>query len=186
MGFAPPGPSSGMNDSNSLQVPLESSEQCHSPSISDVAPPLTLTSVPGSGLVPVPDPNHVTARLTGDPPNLTGLIIANCEPPTPGDSSSPSPLSAEDEPLADLNGTPSLADQELSGRDRDTGSTLTMVVIAAEVGSLPIAPRATSDSAPDSTSGLSPELVPLSPPRNGIARPWRNLEKKRKWRKRSN
>ncbi|XP_066947114.1 WAS/WASL-interacting protein family member 2-like [Macrobrachium rosenbergii] len=62
-GFAPPGPSSATPDSNSLPVPLESPEQCQALSISDVAPPLTLISVPGPKLVPVPDPNHVTEPL---------------------------------------------------------------------------------------------------------------------------
>ncbi|XP_066962229.1 uncharacterized protein [Macrobrachium rosenbergii] len=185
-GFAPLGPSSPTPDSNSLPVPLQSPEQCQASSVSDVAPLLTLTTVPGPELVPLPDPNHVTDPPMGDPPNLTELIIANCEPPSPAISSSQSPSSAEDEPLADLNTTPSLVDQELSGWDADAGSILTMVVTAAEVESLPIAPRATSDPAPDGTSGLSPESVPLPTPRNVVARPWRNPKKKKKGRKRSN
>ncbi|XP_066961923.1 protein PRRC2C-like [Macrobrachium rosenbergii] len=174
-----------MSDSNSLPVPLESPEQCQAPSLSDVAPLLTLTSVPGPELVPVPDPHRVTDPPTGDPPNLTELIITNYEPPTPDVSSSQSPSSAKDEPLTDLNVKPSLVDQELSGWDADAGSTLVTVVTAPEVGSLPVAPKATSDPAPDSTSGLSPDLVPSSPPRNGIARPWRNPKKKKKGQKRS-
>ncbi|XP_066950698.1 uncharacterized protein [Macrobrachium rosenbergii] len=183
--FAPPSPSSGMPDSQSLPVPLESPEQCQALSISDVEPPIALTSVPGPDSVPMPAPNCVMDPPTGDPPNLTELIIANCEPPAPADSSSQSPSSVEDEPLADLNTTPSLVDQELSSWDAEAFPTLTTVVAAAKVGSISPAPGATSESAPDSTSGLSPESVPSSPSRNGVARPWWNLKKK-KGRKRSN
>ncbi|XP_066958810.1 uncharacterized protein [Macrobrachium rosenbergii] len=178
-------PSSGTPDSKPLPVPLESPEPCQAPSISDVEPPLTLTSLPGPELVLVPDPSHVTDPPTGDPPKFTELTITNCEPPAPDDSFSQSPSSVKNEPLADLNTTPSLVDQEQSGWDAETVHTLTTIVPAAQVGSLPIAPRATSDSAPDGTSGLSPELIPSSPPRNGIARPWWN-PKKKKGSKRSN
>ncbi|XP_066969713.1 uncharacterized protein [Macrobrachium rosenbergii] len=185
-GFGSPGPSSATPDSSSLPVPVESPEQCHALSILDIAPPLTLISVPGPELVPVPDPNHVTDPPTGDPPTLTEPVIANCEPLIP-DASSQSLSSAMNEPLADLNITPSLVDQELSNQDADTGSTVTTVVAAAEVGSLPVASRAASDPAPDGTSGLSPESVTSSPPRNGVARPWRNLKKKKEeGQKRSN
>ncbi|XP_066956250.1 uncharacterized protein [Macrobrachium rosenbergii] len=180
-GFAPPGPSSAMPDSNSLTVLFESTEQCQTSSVSDVAPLLTLISVPGPKLVPVLDPNHVTDPPTGGPPNLTELIITNCEPVTPDISSSQPLSSAKDEPLVDLKVTPSLVHQELSGRDTDDiGSTPTTVVTAVEVGSRPTATRATSNPAPDGTSGLSPESMPSSPPRNGVARPWRNPKKKKK------
>ncbi|XP_066943482.1 uncharacterized protein [Macrobrachium rosenbergii] len=110
-GFCTPSPSSATPDSNSLPVPLESTEQYQAPNISDVAPPLPLTSVPGPKLVPVPDQNHVTDPPTGDPPKLTELVIANCEPPTPDVSSSQSFSSAENETLANFNVTPSPVDQ---------------------------------------------------------------------------
>ncbi|XP_066981195.1 putative uncharacterized protein DDB_G0290521 [Macrobrachium rosenbergii] len=181
----PQGLPSATPDSSSLPLPLETPEQCQAPSISDIAPPLALIPVPGPELVPVADPNHVTDPPTGDPPNLTNLVIANRGPPTPDVSSSHSLSSAKDESLADLNITPSLVDQELSNWDANTGSTLMMVVSAAGVGSLPIATRTTSDPAPDGTSGLSPGSVPSSPLRNSVARPWSNLKKKKKEQKRS-
>ncbi|XP_066964326.1 uncharacterized protein [Macrobrachium rosenbergii] len=170
-GFATPGPSSATPDSNLLPAPLESTEQCQALSISDRAPLLTLIPVPGPELVPVPDPNNDMDSPMGNPPNLTNLIITNCEPPCPDVCSSQSLPSAEDDSLADLNVTPSLVDQELSSQDDDAGSTLTTVVATAKVGSQPVVTRATPDPAPEGTSGLSPESVPSSPPRKGIAKP---------------
>ncbi|XP_066969197.1 uncharacterized protein [Macrobrachium rosenbergii] len=179
-GFCTPwGPSSATPDSNPLPVPLGSAGQCQAPPISDGTPILTLIPVPGPELVPVLDLIHDPDPPTGDPPNLTELVIANCEPPTPDVSSSQSLSSAKDDPLADLDVAPSLVNQELSGLDANAGSTLTTAVTAPEVGNQLIATQATTDPASDGTSGLSSESLPSSPPRNGVARPWRPTKKKK-------
>ncbi|XP_066981198.1 uncharacterized protein [Macrobrachium rosenbergii] len=88
-GIAPPDPSSGMPDQQSLPVPLVSSGQCHALSVSDVEPPLEEDNVP--------DPDHEMDPPPGDPVPVTALILATCEPPAPDTSSSPH-LPPEDEP----------------------------------------------------------------------------------------
>ncbi|XP_066952465.1 proteoglycan 4-like [Macrobrachium rosenbergii] len=121
-GIAPLDPSSGMPDHQSLLVPLASSEQCHTPSISDIEPPQELG--------PVPDPDHETDPPTGDSGTFTPLILATCKPPAPDTSSSPTPF-PEDEPLMDQTATPSHRDQELTSPDAEIETTLILVVAAA-------------------------------------------------------
>ncbi|XP_066969246.1 uncharacterized protein [Macrobrachium rosenbergii] len=182
-GFAPRGLSSALSESNSLPVPLASTGQCQAPPISAGISITTLIPMPGPELVPVKDPEPDTDPPMGDPPNLTDVVIAYCEPPTPDVSSSHSLPPAEDNPLAGLDITPFLVDQELSDQDADAGSTPTTVVAAAEVRDQPVATEAAPDPAPDSAPGLFPESVPSSSPRNGLARPWRPPKKKKGWKR---
>ncbi|XP_066988203.1 protein enabled homolog [Macrobrachium rosenbergii] len=180
----PLGPPSALSDTNSLPVPLASTSQCQAPPILAGCSLLSVLSVPGPELVPVPDPEHDSDPPTGDPPNLTTIIIAQCEPPTPDVSSSHSLLPAVDDPLAGLGIASFLVDQELSSQDAEADALPTMVVAAAEVGDQPVAPEAALDPAPDGTPGRSLESAPSLPPRNGLARPWRP-PKKKKGRKKS-
>ncbi|XP_066950610.1 protein TonB-like [Macrobrachium rosenbergii] len=168
-GIAPPDPSLGMPDSQSLPVPLASAEQCHAQSVSDIEPPLKED--------PKPDPDHEVDPPPGHPGSITALILATCESPAPNTSFSPNP-SAEDEPLVDQPATPSLGDQELASPYAEVKTALTPVVTATRVRSLPVASEVTPDFEPASPSGLSPELVLSSPPRTDIDRPWRNPKKK--------
>ncbi|XP_066941082.1 uncharacterized protein [Macrobrachium rosenbergii] len=184
-GLAPPGPPSALSDTHSLPVPLASTGQCQAPPISAGSSMPILLPVPGPELVPVPDPEPDPDPSTGDPPNLTTMIIAQCEPLTPDVSSSHTLLPAEDDPLAGLDITSFLVDQELSGQEADADSLPTTVVAAAEVGDQPVAPEAAPDPAPDITPGRSSESVPSSPPRNGLARPWMPPNKKKKGGKKS-
>ncbi|XP_064088328.1 uncharacterized protein LOC135202798 [Macrobrachium nipponense] len=170
--FAAPRPVPGTPDANSMPVPLVCTEQCHAPSSKDVEPPQTSLSAPGPELVLVPNLNLITNPPMGDPPTCMELITAHCPSPV-HDSSLPSPPSAEDEPLAELTITPSLDDQEFLSQESDSKFTLTTAVTTARV-CLPVASGTTTASAPDVISGLSPESVPPSPPRTGVARPWRN------------
>ncbi|XP_066963247.1 uncharacterized protein [Macrobrachium rosenbergii] len=136
-GLAPPDPPSALSDTNSLPVPLASIGQCQASPISAGSSVSTLLPVPGLELVPAPDPETDPDPPTGDPPNLTAMIISQCEPLTT-DVSSPHTLPpAEDNPLAGLGITSLLVDQELSGQDTDTGSIPTTVVEAAGVGGQP-------------------------------------------------
>ncbi|XP_066981080.1 uncharacterized protein [Macrobrachium rosenbergii] len=175
-GIAPLDHSSGMPNHQSLPVPLVSSEQCHTPSVSDAEPPPEMD--------PVPDPDHETDPPPGDLGPITALILATCEPPAPDTSSSPNP-SPEDEPLVDQTDRPSLGDQELASPEAEVETTLALVVATARVGSPPVASEVTTDFEPTSHSGLSPESVPSSPPRTDVDRPWRSPKKKMKGRKRA-
>ncbi|XP_066970186.1 uncharacterized protein [Macrobrachium rosenbergii] len=178
-GLDPPGPPSALPVTNSLPVPLASTGQCHAlPILAGGSPPSVLP-VPGPELVPVPDPEHDSDPPTGDPPNLTTVIITQCEPPTPDVSFSHTLPPAEDDPLAGLDITSFLVDQELSNQDADAGSLHMMVVAAAEVGGQPGAPEAAPDPAPGGTPGHSSESVSSLPPRTGLARPWRPPKKKK-------
>ncbi|XP_064080617.1 mucin-2-like [Macrobrachium nipponense] len=178
-----------------FEVPLGSTEQCQAPSSLGVEPPQTLTFAPGPKLAPAP--NFIKDPPTGDPPTGMELTTAHGQSPV-HDSSSPSPLSLEDEPPADLTFTPLLDDQELPDQESAwsltlmtavaaagvraspaVGSTSTTVAADTEVGCFPAIPQATTASAPDSISGLTPESVPPSTPKTGLARPWRNKKKKK-------
>ncbi|XP_066956274.1 uncharacterized protein [Macrobrachium rosenbergii] len=170
-GQSSPQPAPPSFESNSLPVPLASTGQCQALPISARISIPTSIPVPGPKLVPVLDPEPDTDPPTGDPPNLTDVVIAHCEPPTPDVSSSHVLPPAEDDPLAGLDITSFLIDQELSSEDTDTGSTPTMVVAATEEGDQPVTTEAAPDPAPDGAPGLSPESVPSSPLRNGLARP---------------
>ncbi|XP_066969194.1 uncharacterized protein [Macrobrachium rosenbergii] len=142
MGLAPPGPPSALPEINSLPVPLVSSGQCQAPPISAGSFLPSILPMPGPELVPVPDPEPDLDPPMGDPPNLTTMIIAQCEPPTPDGSSFHTLLPAKDDPLAGLDITSFLVDQELSGQNADAVSLPTTVVAAAEVGDQPVAPEA--------------------------------------------
>ncbi|XP_066969221.1 cell surface glycoprotein 1-like [Macrobrachium rosenbergii] len=152
-------PLSGMPDPYPLPAPLASTEQCHAPFGMDVEPPIKEDSVPG--------PTHEVDPPPGDPGSLSTLIMATGEPPAP-DTSSPNP-SPEDEPLVDQPVTPSLGNQELATSDAEIDIALPLVVAAAGVGSPPAASETTSDFAPASPSGLSPETVPSLPPRSDVS-----------------
>ncbi|XP_066944578.1 nematocyst expressed protein 3-like [Macrobrachium rosenbergii] len=152
-----PGPPSALSDINSLPAALASTGQCQAPpSLSGCSLPSVLPE-PGPELVPVPDPERDSDPPTRDPPDLTTVIIPQCEPPTPDVSSSHTLPPAEDDPLADLDGTSFLVNQELSGQDADAGSLPTTVVAVAEVGDQPLALEAAPDPAPDGTPGHSSE-----------------------------
>ncbi|XP_066965688.1 protein PRRC1-like [Macrobrachium rosenbergii] len=183
-GSCSPGPPSALYDITSLPVPLASTGQCQAPPISGGSSMPILLPMPGPELVPVPDPEPHPDPPTGDPPNLTTMIIAQCEPLTPDVSSSHTLPPAEDDPLVGLDITSFLVDQELSGQDADTGSVPTTVVAAAEVGGQPVTPEAAPDSAPDGAPGCTSESVPSSTPWNGLARHWSPPKKNKKgWKK---
>ncbi|XP_066963445.1 mucin-16-like [Macrobrachium rosenbergii] len=183
--LASPGSPSTLSDINSLPVPLASTRQCQAPPILAGSSMSTLLSVPGPELVPVPDPKPDLDPPTRDPPNFTTMITTQCEPLTSVISSSHTLLPTKDDPLAGLDTTSFLVDQELSGQDADAGSIPTTIVAAAKVGDQPIATEAALDPAPDGTPGLSSESAPSPPPRNGLVRPWRPLKKKKKGRKKA-
>ncbi|XP_066964330.1 formin-1-like [Macrobrachium rosenbergii] len=130
-GLATPGSPSALADTHSLPVPLVSTGQCQAPPVSAGSSLPNVPPVPGPELVPMPDPEPNPDPPTGDPPNLTTMIIAQCEPPTP---------------------------DELSGQDADADSLPMMVIAAGKVGGQSVAPEATPDHAPDSTPGHSSEL----------------------------
>ncbi|XP_066963704.1 uncharacterized protein [Macrobrachium rosenbergii] len=178
-GLDPPGPPSALSETNSLPVPLESTGQCQAPPILGGCSLPSVLPVPGPELVPVPDPERDSDPPTGDPPHLTTIIIAQWEPPTPDISSSHTLPPAEDDPLAGLDISSFLVDQELPCQNADAGSLPTTVVAAAEVGDQPVAPEAAPDHTPDGTPGRSSESVSSSPPRKGLARLWRSPNKKK-------
>ncbi|XP_066941422.1 uncharacterized protein [Macrobrachium rosenbergii] len=157
-----PGPPSALSDTNLLPVPLASTGQCQAPPILAGCSLPSVLPEPGPELVPVPDHEHDSDPPTRDPPNLTTVITAQCEPPTPDVSSSHTLPPAEDDPL-----------------DADAGSLPMTVVAAAEVGGQPVALEAGPDPAPDGTPGHSSESVSSSTPRNGLARHWRPPMKKK-------
>ncbi|XP_066969188.1 uncharacterized protein [Macrobrachium rosenbergii] len=82
-GLDPPGPPSALSDTNSLPVPLAGTGQCQALPISGECSLPSVLPMPGPELVPVPDPEPDPDPPMGDPPNLTTVIIAQCEPPTP-------------------------------------------------------------------------------------------------------
>ncbi|XP_066963210.1 nematocyst expressed protein 3-like [Macrobrachium rosenbergii] len=181
-GLDPPGPPSALSDITSLPVPFASTGQCLALStLAGCSLPSALPE-PGPESVPVPGPEHDLDPPTGDPPNLTTVLNAQCDSPTPDVASSHTPSPAEDDPLAGLDAFS--GHQELSAR--------TQTLVPSHDGSSqepgsrrpqPVALEAAPDPAPDGTPGRSPELVPSSPPRNGRARPWRPPKKKKKGRK---
>ncbi|XP_064104085.1 uncharacterized protein LOC135213921 [Macrobrachium nipponense] len=97
---------------------------------------------------------------------------------SPVHHSSPSPLTPEDEPPADLTSSPPLHNQELPDQESAwslplttvvaaagvraspaVGSTSTTVAVDTKVGCSSAIPQATPASAPDGVSGLTPESL---------------------------
>ncbi|XP_066947123.1 protein enabled homolog [Macrobrachium rosenbergii] len=126
-GSRSPGPPSALSDTP-LPVALAITGQCLAPSILAGCSLPSALPKPGPESVPVPGPDPDLDPPPGDPPNLTTVIIAQCEPPTPDGSSSHTLPPTEDNPLAGLDITSFLVDQELSGQDADEWPSQTLEV----------------------------------------------------------
>ncbi|XP_064116652.1 nematocyst expressed protein 3-like [Macrobrachium nipponense] len=123
-------------------------------------------------------------RDIAPPVPVTGPIDLNSLPVPLGSTEqcqAPSTLDVEPPQTLTSAPGPELAPAPNLNKDTPTGDPPTGMELTTAHGQS----QATTASAPDSISGLTPESVPPSTPGTGVARPWRNKKKKKKKKGRS-